>query len=129
PTSGRATSSAIGPTTCRAGSTYQAEADGSATAEPSPSSPPILCRPPDPRGASEPPGEAAVPRRPQCQGRQSQILPAATPASDHPAQQQVDKVGVLRERRRRAPEPVPQQVENGAVGRAEIFRRRVLQLP
>jgi hypothetical protein len=44
-------------------------------------------------------------------------------------QQQVDKVGVLRERRRRAPEPVPQQLEHGAVGRAEIFRRRVLQLP
>ena len=70
-----------------------------------------------------------MPRRPQCQRRRSQILPAATPGGDHPVQQQVDEVRVLRERRRRAPEPVPQQLENGAVGRAEIFRRRVLQLP
>ena len=43
-------------------------------------------------------------------------------------QQQVDEVRVLRERRRRAPEPVPQELQNGAVIRAEIFGGRVLQL-
>ena len=68
-------------------------------------------------------------RRPQCQRRRSQVLPTAAAGGDDPMQQQVDQVGVFREGRRRAAETVAQQLQDGAIGRTEIFRRRILQLP
>ena len=78
---------------------------------------------------TEPPGEAAAARRPQCQRWRRQVLPTAAAGGDDPMQQQVDQVGVFREGRRRAAETVAQQLQDGAIGRAKIFRRRILQLP
>jgi hypothetical protein len=60
-----------------------------------------------PAVGTEPPGKAAMPRWSQGQ-RRRQILPAAAPGSHHPTQQQVDQVGVLGERGRRASELIPQ---------------------
>ena len=101
-TSARAMSKAIGRATFRSGSTYQGAAAGRTTARPSSSSTAIVCRPSLPSCQASRPGKGG----PKPSGGEFELAPAGAAGGDDPLHQQIDEVGIFRERRRRRHSPL-----------------------